>query len=299
LLDIVKTFKSPALLRTATIAAVIVLVSVFAWLLNDRRRMTNELRDLRENSAELSKRIEALQRSNDIEQTRTAEIAAQPADPRAKPDKPRHAGRAIIATELPRHLPEVKNVHEKIASITPEQTEKVFNTQDASLGNTFVNRKITQLPLEARNVPNLLTLQPGTTRPGYVAASRADQANITLDGVDVEPLRTYSLMPRNTGSSDETTIRIPSSLSWISFRTALETAATHEDYRVIIKTADGRLVTSVTWIEPLTPNQTIIDTPVISTRDLPSGDYVLLLMGKEPDGSFVKVDEYCFKLIKY
>jgi len=67
---------------------------------------------------------------------------------------------------------------------------------------------------------------------------------------------------------------------------------------VIIKTADGRHVTSVDWIEPITPNQTIIDTPVISTGDLPSGDYVLVLMGKEPDGSFVKVAEYSFKLIK-
>ena len=68
LLDIFKTFRSPGLLRTATIAAVIVFVAVLAWLVIDRRRITNELRELRAESAELSKRTEALQRSSDTEQ---------------------------------------------------------------------------------------------------------------------------------------------------------------------------------------------------------------------------------------
>jgi hypothetical protein len=78
----------------------------------------------------------------------------------------------------------------------------------------------------------------------------------------------------------------------------LETAAIHEIYHLTIKTGDGRLVTSVSWTEPLIPNQTVIDTPVISTGDLPSGDYVFLLKG-ESDGSFVKVADYSFKVIKY
>ena len=100
-------------------------------------------------------------------------------------------------------------------------------------------------------------------------------------------------------SKGKTTIRIPNSLNWIRFQLVLETAAIHDNYRVGIKTADGLHVTSVNWIEPLTPKQTIIDTPVISTNELSSGDYVLMLMGKDPDGSFVKVAEYPFKVIKY
>jgi hypothetical protein len=59
------------------------------------------------------------------------------------------------------------------------------NTEDATLGNNFDNRQITQLPLEARNILNLLTLQPGVTPMGYVAGARNDQSNITLDGVDI------------------------------------------------------------------------------------------------------------------
>ena len=167
-------------------------------------------------------------------------------------------------------------------TVTAGSAEALINRDDGTLGNNFVSKQITQLPLEGRNLGNLLSLQPGATRDGTVAGARADQSSITLDGVDIDA-----------------TIRIPSPLSWIRFQLALETAATHEDYRVTIKTSDGRSVTSVDWSEPLTPNQTILDTPAISIADLPSSDFVLLLMGKEPDGSFIKVAEYSFKVIRY
>jgi Carboxypeptidase regulatory-like domain len=68
--------------------------------------------------------------------------------------------------------------------------ENIVNTQDASLGNNFVSRQISQLPLEGRNVVGLLSLQPGVTPDGAVAGGRQDQANITLDGVDVNDQQT-------------------------------------------------------------------------------------------------------------
>ncbi|HYP53255.1 MAG TPA: hypothetical protein VEQ42_06920, partial [Pyrinomonadaceae bacterium] len=46
-------------------------------------------------------------------------------------------------------------------------------------------RRITELPLNANNVVGLLSLQPGVTRDGYVNGGRSDQANVTLDGIDV------------------------------------------------------------------------------------------------------------------
>ena len=67
------------------------------------------------------------------------------------------------------------------------------NTQDATLGNNFVTQQIVQLPMEARNVTSLLTLQPGVTRDGYVAGARSDQSNVTLDGVDINDAQTSSL----------------------------------------------------------------------------------------------------------
>jgi len=83
--------------------------------------------------------------------------------------------------------------------VVVEATQAVVqvNTQDASLGNNFVNHQIIELPLEARDVRALLTLQPAVTGSpnanGYVAGARSDQSNITLDGVDVNEAQTNSL----------------------------------------------------------------------------------------------------------
>ncbi|HYE13105.1 MAG TPA: carboxypeptidase-like regulatory domain-containing protein, partial [Pyrinomonadaceae bacterium] len=63
-------------------------------------------------------------------------------------------------------------------------TEAPLNTTDATLGSAFESRRIEELPLNARNVVGLLSLQAGVTRGGYVNGGRADQANVTLDGVD-------------------------------------------------------------------------------------------------------------------
>lgn len=60
-----------------------------------------------------------------------------------------------------------------------------LNFVDATIGNVFENRRVVDLPLNARNIVGLLSLQPGVTRLGEVNGSRRDQANITLDGVDV------------------------------------------------------------------------------------------------------------------
>ena len=77
----------------------------------------------------------------------------------------------------------------------------MINTQDATLGNNFESLQITQLPLESRNIVDLLTLQPGSTREGYVTGARADQSNITLDGVDINNAQTGNAeVPRSTNS---------------------------------------------------------------------------------------------------
>ncbi len=79
---------------------------------------------------------------------------------------------------------------------------QTLNTTDASLGNSINNAMIQALPSEGRNVPDLLSLQPGVLylgqnsgrasnpslqndpRSGAVNGGRSDQGNITLDGVD-------------------------------------------------------------------------------------------------------------------
>jgi hypothetical protein len=86
--------------------------------------------------------------------------------------------------------PTVRDVQLEIGAVTETvdvtaAAEAAINTSDASLGNTFERKRIVELPLNANNVVGLLSLQPGVTRSGFVNGGRADQANITLDGVDV------------------------------------------------------------------------------------------------------------------
>lgn len=95
---------------------------------------------------------------------------------------------------------EIGNVSESV-TVSAGSAELLVNREDGTLGNNFVNKQISQLPLEARNVPSLLTLQPATTRDGYVAGSRSDQANITLDGVDINEAQTNTIVGVPAGSS--------------------------------------------------------------------------------------------------
>ena len=74
-----------------------------------------------------------------------------------------------------------------------------LNTTDATLGIAFDENQVKQLPMEGRNVPDLLSLQAGVlytgnrsdmnadidTRNGAVNGARSDQSNITLDGMPV------------------------------------------------------------------------------------------------------------------
>lgn len=79
---------------------------------------------------------------------------------------------------------EAGNISE-VVTVTAGDIDSIKNTQDASLGNNFISRQIQGLPLEGRNVADLLSLQPGVTASGEVTGARSDQANITLDGIDV------------------------------------------------------------------------------------------------------------------
>jgi hypothetical protein len=100
------------------------------------------------------------------------------------------------------NLPGTQSITLQVGSAT--QTVEVsaqletLNTTDASLGNAFNENQVRQLPMEGRNVPDLLSLQPGVaypnnrddvpswdTRRGAVNGARSDQSNVSLDGVAV------------------------------------------------------------------------------------------------------------------
>ncbi len=81
-----------------------------------------------------------------------------------------------------------------IVDVSGEAPE--VNTQDATLGNNFNARQLTDLPSEGRDPVAILSLQPGVvyignqvdqnndSRGGSVNGARSDQTNVTLDGLD-------------------------------------------------------------------------------------------------------------------
>jgi Carboxypeptidase regulatory-like domain len=98
------------------------------------------------------------------------------------------------------NLPATVNVQLQVGqasqTVTVSAEAASVNTTDATVGNAVSNATIEALPMEGRNVPDLLSLQPGVvylgrqvnqdtdSRSGAVAGVRSDQSDVTLDGVD-------------------------------------------------------------------------------------------------------------------
>ena len=106
---------------------------------------------------------------------------------------------ALIGQKIDTNVTLEVGAASETVEVTASSSAFLVNSEDASLGNNFVNAQITQLPLEARNLVDLLSLQPGSTREGYVTGARADQSNVTLDGVDINNAQTGNAeIPRST-----------------------------------------------------------------------------------------------------
>ena len=85
------------------------------------------------------------------------------------------------------------SVQSSTVTVDVSAEAQTLNTSDASLGNSADTAQIQALPSETRNVPDLLSLQPGVlylppsitdSRSGAVNGGRSDQGNVTVDGVD-------------------------------------------------------------------------------------------------------------------
>jgi len=104
-----------------------------------------------------------------------------------------------LLVNTPVTLNVIMEVGTTMETIEVSGVAETLNTTDASLGSAFSENQVKQLPLEAGNVPELLSLQAGVTytgnrsdinkdtdtRNGAVNGAHSDQSNITLDGVDV------------------------------------------------------------------------------------------------------------------
>jgi hypothetical protein len=103
----------------------------------------------------------------------------------------------ILQVDTTTPLDAVLGIGSVSETVTVTESTPILNTTDASVGQTMSQETIQRLPVEGRNVVHLLSLQPGAVfiptanantvdpRYGAVSGSRADQQNVTLDGIDV------------------------------------------------------------------------------------------------------------------
>ena len=98
-----------------------------------------------------------------------------------------------LEVNVPATLDCVLEVGSVGSTVNVEADTPQINTVDGSLGNAFVERQVQDLPLQTRNVVELLSIQPGVTQTGEVLGARRDQNNVTLDGVDVNNNQTSGI----------------------------------------------------------------------------------------------------------
>lgn len=101
-----------------------------------------------------------------------------------------------LLVSQPATIPFTMSVQAVNQTVNVSAETETLNTSDASLGDAIGNRTIQSLPMIDRNVPDLLSLQPGVlylghivdtdsdSRTGTVNGVRSDQDNITMDGLD-------------------------------------------------------------------------------------------------------------------
>jgi hypothetical protein len=99
---------------------------------------------------------------------------------------------AELLVDQPATIDFTLTVQASTVTVDVSASAQTLNVSDASLGNSADNEEIQALPSETRNVPDLLSLQPGVlylpnsgdSRTGAVNGGRSDQGNVTIDGVD-------------------------------------------------------------------------------------------------------------------
>jgi hypothetical protein len=109
----------------------------------------------------------------------------------------------------------------------------------------------------------------------------------------------FVLTPGVVRGGGGATLRVPRGVSSLALWLNVE-ADSYTGYRAVIETAEGGQVWSADFITPRRPTNArgTIALPALSTKYLPTGDYILLLSGKLPEGGFEGVADYSFKVVR-
>lgn len=264
-------------LRFALVAAALAAVIGIPWLLVERERMRDELRQLRDEHSALREGTQELEQRVAAELTRNEELHEQLESARARPMQSRGQGAETASQERPPRGDQprgrIRRNNAVIARRSPDQPRvpatAVTNTPDATLSSA-ARHIMERLPSDGRTVTGLLGSVSFDLTPGLVRGGGAN------------------------------TLAVPDKTTFILLQLNLEAASSHENYRAVIETVDGHEVWRADSVKPRRPADAgeSIELPAVPALDLPPGDYVLLLSGKRPGGSLEGVADYSFRVVR-
>lgn len=261
-----------AALRLAFAASVLVVVAGFLWLFIERARMRDELRRLRDERAALQQGAQELERRVAAEQKRSEDLLTQLEGARAQPGQQKDE---TAPRELPPRGEAGPRENEPVIARRPPRRPRapapdLANTTDAKTGPPETARLVARLPPEGRNAAGIAGSVSYDLKPGLV---------------------------RGGGGN---TLTLPGKATYVLLQLNLDTDPSHENYRAVIETAEGRQVWRADSVKPRRAADavTVIELPAVPATDLPPSDYVLLLSGKKQGGGFEGVADYSFKVVR-
>ena len=102
-----------------------------------------------------------------------------------KPGFKTHRGEIVLQVNTPATINVELEVGQVTGVVNVNAEISTVNTENAAVGSPFTETQVKQIPLQTRNVVDLLSIQPGVAPTGQVSGARPDQNNVLLDGVDV------------------------------------------------------------------------------------------------------------------
>lgn len=179
-----------------------------------------------------------------------------------------------------------------------QQTEELQRTAEAE------KLKNTEALAQLKNLQDQLTVAGNQNTK---AGPEPNKRNANIDSGS-----TYAVDVRNEASTQDNvvfdvnpgatrggagnTVRVSKSVKSIMLRLGLDAGSLREEYRAVIETAEGRPVKSLDF-RVASGSHDRVNLPVLSARELPPGDYVITLSGKQPDNSFDRVASYSFRVV--
>jgi len=97
--------------------------------------------------------------------------------------------RALIGKQTETNVRLSLGAMSEVVEVSISAHDVVINTQDASLATFSIQLKLVSFRWKGA-ICRIAQSAAGTTQEGYVTGSRADQSNVTLDGVDINNAQT-------------------------------------------------------------------------------------------------------------